>query len=404
MHFQSPIPNWPEVFNYVPNAVFFKAFDASMLVEAKQRWTALGYDPKKLFTDFRYYDYFYPGEQPRSYQEYKDIWKANFLKFVDKTYLERYAPYVDMVEELNEYYDTRMVTDKELLKPLLMSAQAAVEVWNTQFRGRTVIAGGGEGIIPMDCRLVIGNSPVGNDVPREFYQLAVDTDSYLGVHPYTKYTNKIRDSQDFRYHSGRWNWNEQEYGIKPVYAFTECGPYYDSGSGWRAPICQGGNEALLVESMRLWVKDVQTTAAYKEGRILGPGAWFTSGVMGWEDYQLQTGNLVAIMKMMKDNWKQEEKVTVIVDPVKRARALAILEELESLVSGVVKHTLSTYTNQQVINLFNTVFGSLNELQATGLLTPLAAARQALYVGPAIEDMTGINDTQKARLIAVVNRG
>jgi hypothetical protein len=304
-----------------------------MLVDAKAEWARLGRDPAKLHTDFRHFDFIYPFERPYSFAELKDIWRANFRRFIDRTYLERYAAHIDSCETLNEYYDTRMAHDSAFLAPYLASAQAAVAVWESEFRGRVVTsADGGHGLIPASCRLVIGNSPVGNDIAREFFALAVDSDNILGVHPYSKWEHKQRDPQDFRFHSGRWNWDEQEYGIKPVYAFTECGPYLDAANGWRYSDCMGGDMGLLLGGMRDWVRDVANTDAYREGRILGPGAFFTSGGFGWEMYQYKTDELIELYKMLAVEWKppapQEDPMDEVLKTKIREHAQAILDLLE----------------------------------------------------------------------------
>lgn len=55
--------------------------------------------------------------------------------------------------------------------------------------------------------------------------------------------------------------------------------------------------------------------------------------------------------------------------------------------AAVKHTLADKSNQYVINLFAHVLpNGLDNLRALGLLEGLAADRQALYTGPALEDM------------------
>lgn len=314
MHFQSPIQNWPRILAVAPERCFIKAFEGGMLAEAKAEWVRLGRDPAKLHTDFRFFDFIYPFDRAYSFAELKDIWRANFRRFVDRTYLERFAGHVDSVEELNEYYDTRMAHDSALLAPFLASAQAAVAVWNDEFRGRVVTsADGGQGLIPANCRLVIGNSPVGNDIAREFYALAVASDNILGVHPYSKWEHRTRDPQDFRFHSGRWNWDEQAYGIKPVYAFTECGPYLSAAEGWRYADCMGADMGLLLGGMRAWVQDVRTTFAYQEGRILGPGAFFTQGGFGWQMYQYTTDELVELYRMLAVEWRPPALQEIDVD-------------------------------------------------------------------------------------------
>lgn len=304
MHFQTSIDNWPNSLKKMPNGALIKSVnDPSLLREARQHWASAGRDLSKLWTDYRHHDldYYFSTD----FDQMVAKWRINFRRFIDATYIKEYAPHVLLVEELNEYTDTRMVTDKSLLAPRLTSAQAAVSVWNKEYRGRTLTIEGNTGTIPSNCRLVICNSPVGNDVPREFYQLSVNEDAPLGVHPYTHWINKARDPQDFRYHSGRWHYNEQQYGIKPNYVFTESSPYGGVLEGWRHQSVCGGDRNLLIEAMRLWFLDLQSTPAYSEGRILGPGAWFTSSRNDdqWGYYRLWESELTPIADLAMSLWK-----------------------------------------------------------------------------------------------------
>jgi GH25 family lysozyme M1 (1,4-beta-N-acetylmuramidase) len=64
------------------------------------------------------------------------------------------------------------------------------------------------------------------------------------------------------------------------------------------------------------------------------------------------------------------------------------------------HTMADRTNQWVINTFNTLFGSLAKLESVltaAQRTTLYGARQALYTGPAVENMA-LTDAEKARVI------
>ncbi len=336
MHFQAGIPNWPSVLAVAPEWCLIKGFEGGLLVEAKSRWAALGRDPHKLHADFRFYNFFYPGDGERTFEELKGIWRANFFKFIDRTYLEQYASHIDSVEELNEYTDTRMVTDKALLRPHLMQCQAAVAVWNDEFRGRTVrSADGGEGLIPAECKLVICNSPVGNDVPREFFELAISSDSILGVHQYQKWDHSVRDPHDFRYFSGRVSvYNEQEYGLRPMYLPSEGGPFFDSGRGWRASECLNHNLPLLVSAMQAHAREHMATAAVAEGRYIGPVALFTSGGFGWADYLVDTGELLEVYKMFALEWKGQVHMPLFTNPADTARANVLLDELDALVNQV----------------------------------------------------------------------
>ena len=137
MHLQRPIPNWPDVISHLPDYSVVKAFDGSVLREAKQKFAALGRDPATLYTIFRHFAdpdlrYFFSTDL----EACRAVWRAQIPTYIDRTFLDNYAPYVDMVESLNEHTDTRMVTDRALLALHLTPEQAAVDVWNTDYRGR----------------------------------------------------------------------------------------------------------------------------------------------------------------------------------------------------------------------------------------------------------------------------
>lgn len=274
--------------------------DPSMLLDGFNKWKAAGRDPAKLFLDYRHWAFVYPNwDTNPDWNTLVALWRRNFAKFVDATYLQNYATVIKYVEELNEYTDTRMVTDKSLLAPRLRSAQAAAWVWNNEYRGKNGIGS--------DTRLVVCNSPVGNDIPVEYFKLCKDEDCVLGVRTYTHWTNGTRDPLDFRYHSGRPFYNEQQYGIKVDYILGETGPYDGSApGGWRSSSCMGGDANKLVAGMVAWWNDLATTNAYKEGRIKGPGAWFTtnrSDAGEWKHFLLWTGELTILADECKKVWK-----------------------------------------------------------------------------------------------------
>lgn len=307
MHLQETVTGWTEGLVRMPDMALLKAVgDPAILTDGVAKWTAAGRDRSKLHPSFRYADYEYPDwNRTYTWEELCDLWRRNIRKFVDGTYLLRHVSNVKSVAECNEYTDTRMVTNKELLAPRIASARAFVHVWNTEYRGRVIQVEGVEAMIPADCRPVICDSPVGNDIPIEYFQLAVDEDAILGVHAYTKWWNKVRDAGDFRWHSGRFHFNEQAYGIKPLIMISESGPYNGStDGGWRHTSCMGGDEELLKQGMTAWFKDLATTDAYKEGRLIGPGAWFTTSndKTKWQYYKLYKEQLVDIANIAMDLW------------------------------------------------------------------------------------------------------
>ena len=301
MHFQDSVPNWPDALVRMPDRHLFKAVaNPGLITEAVRKWTEAGRDPRLLLTDYRHYDLYLPHGD---WESVKAQWRAMFFRFVNRTYLEQHAANVKMVEENNEYFTTDSIQNPGELAAYLLSVRAAVAVWNGEFRGRVVHSpDGGVGTIPPDCRLVIANSFVANDIPREYFQLALSDDCVLAYHAYSKYENGERWPDDWPNHSGRWERMEQQFGLKPIWAFTETGPYFDSGAGWRDPKCLGNDENKLVVAMRQFYTDLAATAAYREGRLLG-AAWFTCVASGWRGYYLETPQLTLIADEARAMWR-----------------------------------------------------------------------------------------------------
>jgi hypothetical protein len=303
VHLQDGTQGWLNALKLMPDGALVKSVnDPSKLREAKLAWSAAGRDPKKLLTDFRFHDLYPPNG---SFQEARNQWRAQFFKFVDRTFLEQYAPYIDLVEEGNEYTASSTWTDATDTLRVVNSMLAAVDVWNTEFRGRWVNSpDGGHGFISGDCKLVLCNGPVGNDLHPRVYEISVMEDAPIGYHPYTRWQNRQRFVNDFQDDSGRWVGMENRWGYKPEYVWTECGPYISAANGWRHPDVIGGDVSLLAQAMRLWVKDMQTTAAYHEGRILGTGAWFTSGGgETWQWYEMNEEALTAVANVFREEWR-----------------------------------------------------------------------------------------------------
>lgn len=306
MHFQASTPNWHPALLAMPDGAVVKAFDGGLLREAKQTWAAAGRDPARLITVLRHYDVFTAPEG--SYAEALAHWRAMYARWADATFFDRYAPYVDIVSESNEYSAWSTWTDARETRKALYNVAAAAEVWNSDYRGQRGVSD--------DCRVALLASPVGNGWPREITQIAVDTDSYLDYHAYCYAPDGRRAADCWRNHSGLWHFIEHEHGLRPRWLFGESGPYRDAQMGWRHPLCLGGDVEKLVAVMSAWWRDVATTPAYREGRIAGPGCWFTSGNVGWEWYQLDAGPLLRLAQACRPLWALGEYIEM--DAVKIA--------------------------------------------------------------------------------------
>lgn len=337
MHVQAGNPRWDTAIALLPahNAVVKSVANPSTLMLARERWVAAGRDLENLWTIFRH-DEIRNAENVDDWSALKAHWRAQYFKAIDRTYLENYAAHARLVEAANEHSDDDMANG---LKPADMRVSyrntlASVEVWNTEFRGRWVNSpDGGRGFIPADCRLVIGNVPVGNDIPKSFYELAVAHDCVLGIHPYTKVINGQIDPQTWRYHSGRWEENEQRYGIFPDYAATECGPYWDAHHGWRSPLCCGHDENLLLQAMEEWWTELVTTDAYRERRLLGAhGCWFTiGGGDEWKQYELEIAQTEKLAKSAAQILLPVEDD--MNNPAVKAKIRAMLAEVSDLLDA-----------------------------------------------------------------------
>ena len=311
MHFQSSTPGWPEALLKMPDYSVVKSVDnPSLLREAKQRWAAAGRDPAKLWTIYRHFNV---HTAPRStWENALAHWRFMFARWVDATYLREYAPFVDFVSESNEYTSDSTWADPTEKFFALQNLRAAAHVWRNDYQGKTVhSADGGVSLIPESCKLALLAGTVSNDIPREVFEIALTFDYPIDYHAYTFYPGGVRAADDWANHSGRWDRHEREYGLKPRWLFGESGPYVDRGGGWR--VCLGGDEAKLVAAMQAWWRDCAMTSAYREGRLIGAGCWFTSGgaALGWPDYELETPQLIKLADALRPLWRPG----VLVPPV-----------------------------------------------------------------------------------------
>lgn len=318
MHFQSSTPGWLQALLAMPDGAVVKAFDAGMLREAKLTWTAAGRDPQRLYTVLRHYDVYTAPEG--TWAQAEAHWRAMYARWADGTFFDQYAPFVDIVSESNEYTARSTWTDARESRKALTNMAAAAHVWNSDYRGKRGI--------PAHVRVALMAGPVSNAWPREVTALTVSTDSYLDYHPYELCVDGARVHDSWRHHSGLFHFIEQEHGLKPLWLFGESGPYRDAVQGWRHPLCLGHDEDKLVAVMEAWWRDVATTPAYREGRIAGPGCWFTSGNVGWEFYQLDGGQLLNLARACAAIWKPGTESDTVNDTEKAAVAVHAVEILK----------------------------------------------------------------------------
>ena len=203
MHLQAHIQNWNDAIIALPdNAIVKSVSDAGLLHEAAQVWQAAGRDHLQLTTCYRHYDLLMP---PRGWDwELTKFWCEMMIRrYVDKTYLENYASSIDLVQGTNETTSNTTWDDPVDAAYHIRAEAAMVSVWNGQFRGRTVQSvDGGEGFIPASCKMTLLSGPVGNDIPKEIFRLSLSEDAPIDYHAYMHVENGVRDTGDWRWHSG----------------------------------------------------------------------------------------------------------------------------------------------------------------------------------------------------------
>lgn len=96
---------------------------------------------------------------------------------------------------------------------------------------------------------------------------------------------------------------EHDWGWQPVWAFTEAGPFGDVIAGWRGDKVCGGDPNLYVKAVRDWLKDVQQTPAYKQGRILGFTLFTSGGGSQWKLYETKQPEMDMLADMIAAEWR-----------------------------------------------------------------------------------------------------
>lgn len=213
--------------------------------------------------------------------------------FIDQTFREQYAPWIDLVKGYNETLANSQ--NEEERRQRIMMEQALAIVWNDEYRVQSDFA---------HIRPVLASAAVGNDIPEVMAEICNDEDAVLSYHAYSKYKNGKRDPEDWRYHSGRWAYMEAGWDAKPQWLFTEAGPYESATHGWRSHKVLGGNREAYVEAVRAWIRDVKTTEAWREGRVLGFGLFTTD--KSKDDDQFGTYRTVQPeLNLLRDMYVQE---------------------------------------------------------------------------------------------------
>ena len=299
-HFQGTVNDWPRAVVKLPDGALIKAVDrGDILRDAK------AINPR-LTTMLRHWG---PGQHfGGSLEQNKQRARDFFQTFVDGTFLAQYARHTDIIQEYNEYLASSH-TGQEL-QDRITWARAVAHVWKHEYRSRPELA---------HIRLALVNAPIGNDIHRAFAEIALEYDCVLSYHAYSHYIDGKRDPGDWRWHSGRWHFMEQAWGLKPDWLFGESGPYASVWDGWRSGKCQGGNAQAYVEAVRVWLRDVQQTAAYKEGRLKGFALFTTAGGQEWQAYETKQPEMDMMADMIRNEWKPGSEPVTPPPPPKEER-------------------------------------------------------------------------------------
>lgn len=290
-HFQNSVQAWPRAVQMLPDGALVKAIDRGDILRDVKTLNP------RINTMLRHHG----GPQAifdgRGFEGYKNLARQFFATFVDATFREQYARHTDFVQEWNEYLASSH-TGAEL-QDRIDWARAAAWVWKHEYQPLPEINRDGNPI-----RLALVSAPVGNDIHRAFAEIALEYDCVLSYHAYDKFVgDHQRDPLSWRYHSGRWHFNEQSWGgLKPDWLFGEAGPYAGVWEGWRHPVVLNGDAAAYVEAVRTWIREIKSTPAYREGRVKGFALFTTGGTMEWRYYETLQPEMDQIAQMVRQEW------------------------------------------------------------------------------------------------------
>lgn len=287
MHLQETVSNWTDALPRLPDGTLVKAVDrGDMLRTAKQIKPGCVTLLRHWYDHGQHYD-------NAPYSVKLDRARTFFNSFLDGTFYQQYAPVVDIIAGWNEVWAESQTAAEKADR--VEQERAMIQIFKAEHAPR----------LPAHVRYAMASSAVGNAQPREMYQLSVQEDCYIQDHPYSHWMNGVRSAGDWPNLSGLWNRKEIEYGIKPRYVFDEGGPFESAVDGWRSNKCLGGSVSAYVGAVRAWINDVKQTAAYKEGRIIGPVALFTTGRQSstWASYWTEQPELNALADMFRAEWK-----------------------------------------------------------------------------------------------------
>jgi len=286
-HGQNPINNWLDAIKELPaNAPFLAVDNVHMLRDVKLINPGILTIFRKKINE----QAFTPD-----YEEAKQKARDYFNTFIDGTWQEQELwRYVDVVKEWNEYVAS---SQNEAERQLIITwLNAVTQVWNNEYRNTEKT---GNRDIPLACLSVA----IGNDIDPRYAKIIADSDNIISYHNYTHFDNGVRDPEDWRYHSGRWAFMDAEFraqGITVKWISTEGGIYEGVYDGWKsAKTVNGSLQRYIDECIKYQIDNIAAWNKANDNRYLG-GVLFTFGNTGsWPMYELNTGEMVEIAKVVK---------------------------------------------------------------------------------------------------------
>lgn len=298
LHLQQPVPGWLEAVAILPPGAQVKAVAVQWLAEAKAT------NPN-VRTVLRYVN---DGMQQVNAGDTQEIRenraRAWFNAFLDDTFWNgstagvAHKDAVDGIGWWNEYYaNSQSAAEKELW---WRQERTAARIFQNEIRPRF----GGR-----DVRLTIAAAPVGNDIPWQTAQTAVEYNCVVDYHAYDKFLAvDQRDPLSWQFHSGRWATMDDQFralGFLVDWTWGEWGLYAD-------PIV--GNMAMtssfdgFLAALRTNLMEFRATNAYQTGRAWsGPALFTTGGGDRWRQYNVDNrDHLVAIARLFQELWTPAE--------------------------------------------------------------------------------------------------
>ena len=289
-HFRGPVDDWPRAAALLPNGYVIKSIDdVQMLAQTKS------INPNLLTILRHWYQAQVPGDSVQdNYQRARDF----FDSFIDGTFMNgethgwNHAAATNYIEGWNEYFGNSQ--NPEERQRFIYWAQAAAQIWLNEYRTLPGLE---------HIKLILANTAIGNDIPIEVAQAAVDYDCLLGYHPYwpTRY-NQVPPAE-WPWYSGRWTQMDayfQSQGLHVKWAFTEAGAILYRGDwpeiglnpndGWVHNDVHGNNVEEYITTITRWMNLWHSWNSNHGSRALPP-VLFDSSRNGWELFQIHQPNL-----------------------------------------------------------------------------------------------------------------